>query len=284
MSVSSVTIASGASVDTATNEMIECSIDGLSIDNLTDVEATRMMGLSSSSKSNLKQKAASMWNYFACNSYPATLEIMGDPTIKVSSYIYVTVYTKYGYPHHTSGVYQITKANDNISGGTYITTLTLQKVGSSKARISSETDSEASSTSTDSSGNTGTLSSDETYSDKANKIIAATSTVPSAGSGYCAKWVSQVYEAAGLGYIGGNACDMYNNYCTSSDLSDLEPGMIVAVSTHSHSTSGQKYGHVGIYIGDGMVVSNIGTIKTQTLDSFISYYGDTVTVKWGWAK
>jgi cell wall-associated NlpC family hydrolase len=225
-----------------------------------------------------------MWNYFACNSYPATLEIMGDPTIKVSSYIYVTVYTKYGYPHHTSGVYQITKANDNISGGTYITTLTLQKVGSSKARISSETDSEASSTSTDSSGNTGTLSSDETYSDKANKIIAATSTVPSAGSGYCAKWVSQVYEAAGLGYIGGNACDMYNNYCTSSDLSDLEPGMIVAVSTHSHSTSGQKYGHVGIYIGDGMVVSNIGTIKTQTLDSFISYYGDTVTVKWGWAK
>lgn len=44
------------------------------------------------------------------------------------------------------------------------------------------------------------------------KIVNAAYITPSPGAGWCAMWVSQVYQNAGLGYIGGNACDMYRNY------------------------------------------------------------------------
>lgn len=96
-------------------------------------------------------------------------------------------------------------------------------------------------------------------------------------------WVSQVYQAAGCGYPGGNANDMYWNYCTSSDRSALQPGMIIAVPSHPHSTAGSIYGHVGIYIGNGTVMHNIGSIATWSLDSWISYYGASYTPRWGWA-
>ena len=49
------------------------------------------------------------------------------------------------------------------------------------------------------------------------------------GAGWCAMWVSQVYQNAGLGYIGGNANDMYRNHTFTSDRSKLKVGMLVAV-------------------------------------------------------
>src|SRR3712207_5961907 len=90
---------------------------------------------------------------------------------------------------------------------------------------------------------------------------------PSPGAGWCAMWVSQVYQNAGLGFIGGNACDMYRNYTFTSDRSKLKVGMLVAVeSSSSGSTAGLTYGHVGIYIGDGKVIDNIGHIRVTTLE------------------
>lgn len=110
-----------------------------------------------------------------------------------------------------------------------------------------------------------------------------------AGSGLCAMWVSRVYSRAGLGYPSGNANNMYWNWCSSSDRGELKVGMIVAVDTHPHSAAGSEYGHVGIYIGDGLVMSNIsgnggaGVVYTQSLDDFVNWYGATHTVKWGYA-
>ena len=79
------------------------------------------------------------------------------------------------------------------------------------------------------------------------KIVNAAYITPSPGAGWCAMWVSQVYQNAGLGYIGGNACDMYRNYTFTSDKSKLKVGMLVAVeSSSSGSTAGLTYGHVGI--------------------------------------
>ena len=52
----------------------------------------------------------------------------------------------------------------------------------------------------------------ETSTDVQKKIVNAAYITPSPGAGWCAMWVSQVYQNAGLGYIGGNACDMYRNY------------------------------------------------------------------------
>lgn len=114
-------------------------------------------------------------------------------------------------------------------------------------------------------------------------IVNSCHRTPSPGAGYCAAWVSRVYQNAGFGYPGGNACDMYWNYCTSSDRSQLKVGMIVAVPSHNHDSAGMRWGHVAIYIGDNKVMENVGSIKTTDLDSWIAYYGTTYPVKWGFA-
>ncbi len=116
------------------------------------------------------------------------------------------------------------------------------------------------------------------------RIVNACYATPSPGQGYCAAWVSRVFQRAGFGYIGGNACDMYSSYCSYSSKSALKVGMIVAVSTHSHSAAGRIWGHVGIYIGDNHVMENIGPINTNNLDTWCQYYGTTVTPRWGWAR
>ena len=105
------------------------------------------------------------------------------------------------------------------------------------------------------------------------KIVRAAYITPSPGAGWCAMWVSQVYQNAGLGYIGGNACDMYRNYTFTSDRSKLKVGMLVAVeSSSSGGSAGLTYGHVGIYIGDGKVIDNIGRIRVTTLDDWIATF------------
>ena len=113
-------------------------------------------------------------------------------------------------------------------------------------------------------------------------IVAACKSTPSPGGGLCAMWVSLVFSKAGYGYYGGDACDMYSSWCTSSNRNDLKVGMIVAVSTHSHTAAGRIYGHIGIYIGGGMIMDNIGYIRTSSVDSWISFYSTTVTPRWGW--
>ncbi|HEQ8733777.1 TPA: CHAP domain-containing protein [Streptococcus pyogenes] len=113
----------------------------------------------------------------------------------------------------------------------------------------------------------------EASSEVQKKIVNAAYITPSPGAGWCAMWVSQVYQNAGLGYIGGNACDMYQNYTFTSDRSKLKVGMLVAVeSSSSGSTAGLTYGHVGIYIGDGKVMDNIGRIRVTTLDNWIASF------------
>ena len=115
------------------------------------------------------------------------------------------------------------------------------------------------------------------------RVVNACYSTPSPGVNLCAMWVSQVFSRAGLGYPGGNANDMYFNWCTYSGRSQLQVGMIVAVSTYSKNWAGQVYGHVGIYAGNDIVMENIlGYINANNLDSWCSYYGDTVAPRWGW--
>ncbi|MDY2776963.1 MAG: phage tail tip lysozyme [Collinsella sp.] len=118
--------------------------------------------------------------------------------------------------------------------------------------------------------------------DAQRSVVDAARTTPSPGAGLCAWWVTDVYSRAGAGHPTGNACDMYWRYCTSSDRSQLKVGMIIAVPTHPHTSFGKTYGHVGIYVGDGKVMHNAGTIDVMDLDKWIGYYGQTSTPKWGW--
>ena len=106
---------------------------------------------------------------------------------------------------------------------------------------------------------------------------------PWPGAALCAGWVELVYEGAGFGMINGNANDLYDWYCKSTNVSDLKVGMIVAVSTHTHSYAGWKWGHVGMYIGDGWVMHSIGTgVFKMPLTDWMAHYGTTVPPKWGW--
>ena len=119
-------------------------------------------------------------------------------------------------------------------------------------------------------------------SGSASAVVNACYSTPSPGAGYCAAWVTNVFLNAGIGGFYGDACDMYASWCYSSDRGSLQPGMIVAVSSHSHTSAGQVYGHIGIYVGGGVLMDNIGSIRSIDVDSWISYYGDTVTPRWGW--
>ena len=113
-------------------------------------------------------------------------------------------------------------------------------------------------------------------------VVNACYSTPSPGAGLCAGWCSNVMANAGYGYVSGNANDMYAEFCFSSNRADLMPGMAVAVSTHPNSVMGRIYGHIGMYIGGGMMMDNIGYIRTISVDEWCAYYGGTVAPRWGW--
>lgn len=117
-------------------------------------------------------------------------------------------------------------------------------------------------------------------------IVDAAKRTPSPGAGYCAAWVSNVYENAGLPRPGGNACCQYLSFCTSTDRSQLKVGMVIGVQRSPTSNSNRcgghlGYGHVGIYIGDGKVMENVGHIATTDLDSWIAYNSQLSQPRWG---
>ena len=121
---------------------------------------------------------------------------------------------------------------------------------------------------------------------KAQPIVDATFSTPTRGSGFCAAWVSSCYKVAGYGYVGGNACDMYWRYCTSSNREDIIPGMIIAVPSHNLTSAGMVYGHVGIIVqhdGQYWVRHNVGPIAEMSLDEWIAEYGGICQPKWGFA-
>ena len=115
------------------------------------------------------------------------------------------------------------------------------------------------------------------------RIVEAAHNTSSPGPDLCARWVSTVYRNAGLGYIGGNANDMYRKHTFTSDIADLKLGMLVAVeSSSSGSRMGKIYGHVGIYIGDGKVMDSVGYKKISTLEEWIETYCQHSPVGFGY--
>lgn len=120
--------------------------------------------------------------------------------------------------------------------------------------------------------------SNETVNDAQKKIVAvATNSAKygiSARSGYCQAWVADVYQAVtgsrGSAHCALCAADMW---AVSSDFSQIPVGATV------YGYSSSQYGHVGIYIGNGMVAHNIGKIKIQSLESWIKTYKG---FDWGW--
>jgi peptidoglycan hydrolase-like protein with peptidoglycan-binding domain len=65
------------------------------------------------------------WFQMSDSAYEATLEIMGDPTLRTQETVSILVYDKNGRPHHTSGIYLIKTVEDSVEGGEFTSTLTL---------------------------------------------------------------------------------------------------------------------------------------------------------------
>jgi hypothetical protein len=116
-------------------------------------------------------------------------------------------------------------------------------------------------------------------------VVSACDVTPWPGKALCARWVSDVFINAGEGAVGGDACDIANTWCVSFDLSDLRPGMVIAVPSHPRTDNGKIWGHVCIYVGGGYVRDSgtYGVRKVQ-LSSWFAWFGATNTPRWGWAN
>lgn len=98
--------------------------------------------------------------------------------------------------------------------------------------------------------------------------------------GYCLGWVADVYAAAGAPVQSANCARCAGNrYSVSQDFNNIPLG--AAVYGESSSEAGVLYGHVAIYIGNGMVADNIGRVRITTLQEWIRQYPDGC---WGWVS
>ena len=139
------------------------------------------------------------------------------------------------------------------------------------------------------------LSGDENKaSDDQKKIasVAVSGTVPGE-SGMCLGWVNQVYQAAG--FVSGllyseGAVDVWRGRASAASYSsNLDKIPLAACMVGSGSGSmGAIYGHIGIYVGSGQVISEVGGSSGQVLESVESFYSwqtstcDGYTGAMGW--
>lgn len=122
----------GSAVKPENNEPISTEI--MSLAHQSDIASnplfntvTKVIAQNTYTFEQLVAKAKS--NYDAANylAYPATLTLVGDPSITPMSQISILVMTRAGLKHHSSGKYLVESVNDSIQNGTFTTTLNLKK-------------------------------------------------------------------------------------------------------------------------------------------------------------
>lgn len=99
----------------------------------------------------------------------------------------------------------------------------------------------------------------------------------------CAAWVTGVYQAAEAPEIPwGNGIDMWNTYQNTGNTSmeNIPPGAVVCGS--GSGPMGELYGHVGIYIGNGLVANNVGRFSIETVEEWASWQTATCQGHTGW--
>ena len=99
------------------------------------------------------------------------------------------------------------------------------------------------------------------------------------GTGLCQRFVDDCYVAAGMPrHSAGSAKNAMNMWMVSRGSSNIPIG--AAVYTKSPTKAGQKWGHVGIYVGGGQIISHLGVIKSRSVAQ-MNAAGYTV-IGWGW--
>lgn len=120
-------------------------------------------------------------------------------------------------------------------------------------------------------------------SEPQRNFVACAYATPSAGSNACAEWIEEVYARLGYGIVRGHAFELCRDYCSRTNLAQLKVGMMVGVEHHPYSANGLTYGHVGLYLGDGVVrdCSDDG-VRSAPLEAWLSVYGVMDDPRWGW--
>lgn len=133
-------------------------------------------------------------------------------------------------------------------------------------------------------GNTKFSRGDGLAGDMQKRIVEIASSQDTLGckGGYCQMWVAEVYAKAGQDWV--SACcatEAGNKWIVSEDKENIPLGATVyGISVRTiDSVCGQQAGHVGIYIGDGQVASNVGGIRIESLESWIATFSWR---GWGW--
>lgn len=110
--------------------------------------------------------------------------------------------------------------------------------------------------------------------DISQKIIDAIPLTEWPGENLCLAWVANVYDTAGITHE--RKASAYESYLVNGISTDRNAIPIgAAVYGTGTGTAGGKYGHVGIYIGDGKVVDSVGSgIQITTLDEWIGWQED----------
>ena len=100
-------------------------------------------------------------------------------------------------------------------------------------------------------------------------------------SGYCQKWVANVYAKAGQSRVSKPcATEAANAWIVSTDRKNIPLGACVYGKAVGNARCGNhEAGHVGIYIGDGKVAHNVEGIKIESLDSWANKFK---WKGWGW--
>lgn len=115
------------------------------------------------------------------------------------------------------------------------------------------------------------------------RFVACAHGTPSPGDDLCASWVEQAFSRLGLGVVLGDARNLYEGYCHYDDTRELLVGMIAAVPSHPYTARGMAHGHVGLYVGDGMVMDAVsGEVRKVPLELWLSAYGLMADPRWGW--
>ena len=107
----------------------------------------------------------------------------------------------------------------------------------------------------------------------------------SAVGGYCEAWAEEVYRKAGVS-IDKHCCAGKNRalYTVGKSSKNIPLGVMVyndpaVYQSRTNDTCGRNAGHVGIYIGNGQIISNIGGTVIDTVEGWTAYYGFG---GWGW--
>ena len=96
----------------------------------------------------------------------------------------------------------------------------------------------------------------------------------SAEKGYCMAWVTAVYRAADLQVVSSpSALSSAGAFAVSTDLAEIPVGAAI------YGKRNQKYGHVGLYTGKGLVYHNVGGAVSDSLEDWIQQYEGFC---WGW--